>query len=222
MTAGAVVFDLDGTLIDSAPDIHAAVTGILSEEGQAPLPLATVRSFIGNGVPTLIDRVTKAAALDPARRADRIANFLARYEAASAVLTRPYPGVPEALTELRGAGLTLGLCTNKPVAATNGILAAFGLQGHFAAVIGGDSLPTTKPDPAGVHLCLSRMGCESAVYVGDSEVDCETAARAGLPFLLFTEGYRRTPTSGLPHAATFSDFHDLPGLVIRLLAAAEA
>lgn len=211
----AIIFDLDGTLIDSAPDIHAAVARTLADEGQPPLPYATIRGFIGNGVPVLIDRVMAARAepADPARRTELIARFLAHYEAASTDLTTVFPGVPAALQALADAGHPIGLCTNKPAGPARDILAAFGLLPFFAAILGGDSLPEKKPHPEPLRATLRALGAPAALYVGDSEVDAETAAGAGIPLLLFTMGYRKTPAADLPHRALFSDFALLPGLV---------
>ena len=216
----AIIFDLDGTLIDSAPDIHAAVARTLAEEGQPPPDFVTVRGFIGNGVPILIDRVM-AARQEPAdagRRADLIARFLRHYEAASADLTTVYPGVRDALTALRAAGHPIGLCTNKPQGAACDVLAAFDLLVFFEVIIGGDSLPERKPHPAPLMATLRALGQTRALFVGDSEVDAETAVAAKVPFLLYTEGYRKTPVDALAHRAAFADFRDLPGLVAHEVA----
>lgn len=211
----ALIFDLDGTLIDSAPDIHAAVNRTLAEEGQPPQSVQAVRGFIGNGVPALIDRVMAARGepADPARRSDLIARFLTHYEAASTDLTTPYPGVRSALQALADAGHPMGICTNKPADPARAILAALDLLRFFPVVIGGDSLPRRKPDPEPLRATLRALGAETAVYIGDSEVDAETAASAGIPLLLFTKGYRKTPVAELPHRAAFDDFITLPDLV---------
>ena len=213
----AIIFDLDGTLIDSAPDSPAAVARTLADEGQPPLGHVAVRGFIGNGVPVLIDRVMAARGepADPSRRADLITRFLAHYEAASTELTTLYPGVRAALRELADAGHPIGLCTNKPAGPARDILAAFDLLAIFGVVIGGDSLPEKKPHPEPLLATVRALGATSALYVGDSEVDAETAFRAQIPLLLFTEGYRKTPVADLPHRAVFSDFARLPGLILE-------
>ncbi|MDP4034447.1 MAG: phosphoglycolate phosphatase [Pseudorhodobacter sp.] len=214
-----VIFDLDGTLIDSAPDIHAASNRVLAAEGFAPLSLPQVRSFIGKGVPHLVARLLEASGEAPngPRHAAMVARFSASYESAVG-LTRPYPGVAAALDALAATGLRLGLCTNKPVAPARAVLRHLGLNHHFAALIGGDSLPQRKPDPAPLLAVLAALGGGAAVYVGDSEVDAATAAAARLPFALFTEGYRKTPVADLPHAAAFADFAALPGIIAKLAA----
>ncbi len=215
----SIIFDLDGTLIDSAPDIHAAVNRTLADEGAPALDFALVRSFIGNGVPVLIERVMAARgeSEDPARHAVLLGRFLAHYTRASADLTQMFDGVAEALSTLRGQGHALGICTNKPVAPTKVILQAFGLAKTFDVVIGGDSLPLRKPDPAPLRAAAQALGQGPALYVGDSEVDAETAVNAGMPLVLFTRGYRKAAVGDLPHARSFQDFSDLPGIVAALL-----
>lgn len=214
----AIIFDLDGTLIDSAPDIHAAVARTLADEGRPPLSPAQVKSFIGNGVPVLIDKVMVAIgeAADPDRRTALIDRFMLHYTAASSDLTTVYPGVDRALSALQSAGHPLGLCTNKPVDAARAILRAFDLEKYFQAVIGGDSLPQRKPHPAPLLATMEKLGSASALYVGDSEVDAQTAAAAGVPLILFTEGYRKTAVADLPHRVAYADFAALPAIVADL------
>lgn len=211
----ALIFDLDGTLVDSAPDIHAGIAHLLQEDGLAPLPFETVRGFIGGGVPILISRVMRASGLpeDPQQHAALCARFIARYEAEPGDLTRPYPGVEAALATL---DRPLALCTNKPEGPTHALLAQLGWTGRFSVIIGGDTLPVRKPDPAPLHAAIARLGGGSALFVGDSEVDAETAQRAAVPFLLFTQGYRKTPVADLPHRAAFNDWTAFPDLVRSL------
>ena len=211
--ARAVLFDLDGTLVDSAPDIHAGVSALLADEGLPPLPFDTVRGFIGGGVPVLITRVIHATGLPPEAHAALCARFIARYEEDPAGLTRPYDGVEAALDAL--ADLPLGLCTNKPEGPTRALLAQLGWTGRFAAIVGGDTLPMRKPDPAPLVEAQRRIGGGAVLFVGDSEVDAETAQAAGVPLLLFTRGYRSTPVAALPHAAAFDHWREMPAMVRR-------
>ncbi|GAB4533224.1 MAG: phosphoglycolate phosphatase [Roseibium sp.] len=212
-----LVFDLDGTLIDSAPDLHAAASRLLAREGLPPLSLETVRSFIGNGVPVLVERVMAATGLETSRRDPLVEAFLEDYSAHATDLTRPYSGVPETLRELQETGYLLGVLTNKPEAPARQILADLGLEDLFDAVVGGDSLGTRKPDPAGLRHLQTELGGGPVVFVGDSEVDAETAVRAGVPFALFSEGYRKRPVSELPHHVCFASFEGLPDLIDGLL-----
>jgi phosphoglycolate phosphatase len=218
----AIVFDLDGTLIDSAPDIRAAINRTLVDEGQAPLDLPEVISFIGHGLPNLVARAMGVRDIDAGEHARLTAVTLAHYNAASNDLTQPYPAVMAALGALRKAGHVLGLCTNKPEAPARKVLAQFGMAHLFDVVVGGDSLPTRKPDPAPLRHAFAAMdahgvqgerGAQSRLYIGDSEVDAETAQAAGIPFGFFTQGYCHIPHDAVPQAWRFDHFDALPGLV---------
>jgi len=209
----AVVFDLDGTLIDSLPDLHRAAAEMLTEAGRAPLDPGTIRSFIGNGTEVLVERVMGATGLPQAQHAQLLERFMAFYTSAPSALTRAYPGVRAALEALREAGIAMGVCTNKPEAPARTILDQLDLAQFFPVVIGGDSLPERKPDPAGLLAAFDALEAGDRWFVGDSEVDAETAERAGVPFLLFTEGYHRGPVAAMHHARRFEDFARLPGLI---------
>ncbi len=208
-----VVFDLDGTLIDSAPDIHAAANRLMAELSLPTFDLRTITSYVGNGIPKLVERCL-AATGDAGRAIEldhAIARFKSFYAEEPALRTRPYPGAVEALAALTDAGCRLGIVTNKSEDLSRAALADLGLAHHFEVVIGGDTLATKKPDPEGLVLAVDRLGGvpADALYVGDSEVDAETAARAGLRFALFTGGYRKSPVGELPHWYAFDDMRDL-------------
>jgi phosphoglycolate phosphatase len=214
VTGAAVIFDLDGTLIDSLPAIHAAALAVLAGLGLPPVSLPQVRSFVGRGVPHFLRQVLLASGeapdgqlLAPLERA-----FLATY-ATEPEGNTPYPGVAEALAALAGQGCRLAVCTNKPLRPAEAALRHVGLLERFEAVVAGDSLPTRKPDPAMLHAAHERLGGGPMLYVGDSEIDAETALAARAPFLLYTGGYRTTPVADLPHHAAFGDFALLPGIV---------
>lgn len=213
----AIVFDLDGTLIDSAPDIHAALNQVIEGAGTAGFDLPTVISFIGNGIPTLVERAMRARDLAMDRHAELTAKMVEVYSAASTVRTAAYPGLTGALAALRAQGAALGICTNKPEAPARDILRDLDLAPHFDVVVGGDTLSVKKPDPAPLEAAFAAMAPGPRLYVGDSETDAETARRAGVPFLLFTEGYRKSAPEALPHLARFDHFDALPELVTRAL-----
>lgn len=219
----SVIFDLDGTLIDSAPDIHATANRVMQARGHAAFTQAEVRGFVGRGAPNLVARLMDArgAPAEGPQYDAVLAEFLEVYESA-VTLTVLYPHALAALRELAAGGTQLGICTNKPLAPTLSVLRHFGIDGLFATVLGGDSLAVRKPDPAHLLAAVERMGGGPAVFVGDSEVDAETAERAGLPFLLFSEGYRKSPVAALPHSAAFADFRDLPRLVAEIRATVSA
>lgn len=212
-----IVFDLDGTLIDSAPDIHGIANALLAAEGLAPITLDEARDFIGNGASVFVAKMRAARGIPDSEHARLLADFVARYDDA-VTLTRPYPGVEAALAALAAAGHAMGVCTNKPIRPTRAVLAHLGLDRWFATVWGGDSLPVHKPDPAPLAAAFAALGSGAALYVGDSEVDAETARRAGVPFLLFEGGYRGCPVEDLPHQARFASFDALPDIVRGLCA----
>ncbi|MBC7739028.1 MAG: HAD-IA family hydrolase, partial [Candidatus Saccharibacteria bacterium] len=151
-------------------------------------------------------------------QASALAEFMSRYDDA-VTLTLLYPNVAETLDQLRLDGHLLALCTNKPMRPTLALLRHLNLGQHFTKILAGDSLPVHKPDPAPLLAAFDMEGTGPDLYVGDSEVDAETARRANVPLLLFTEGYRSTPIADLTHRAAFSAFSDLPGLVATFSAA---
>ncbi|MCI2399883.1 phosphoglycolate phosphatase [Aliiroseovarius subalbicans] len=204
-----IVFDLDGTLIDSAPDLQAATNRMLADQGCASLDLATITSFVGNGLPKLVERAMRASGLDMTEHPRLSALTLEYYNQDPATLSQLYPGLKALLTALKAAGHRLGVCTNKPFEPAVAILVEMGLEDHFDVVVGGDTLAVKKPDPQPLLHSLVKLGDGPALYVGDSEVDAETAARAGVDFALFTEGYRKTPIEDLPHAFAFDHFDKL-------------
>ncbi len=208
-----IIFDLDGTLIDSAPDIRAAANRMLADEGHAPLDLKTITSFIGNGIPKLVERAMRVRDIDAGEHARLTEAMLGYYDEDPATLTSLYPGLDRLLPALKADGHRLGICTNKPEAPTRAILDIFGITGLFDVVIGGDTLPVKKPDPAPLIAAFKALGDGQRLYVGDSEVDAECAARARAPFALFTEGYRKVPACDLTHAYAFASFADLAGII---------
>lgn len=208
-----ILFDLDGTLIDSVPDIHAAVNLMLAAAGYRGLDLPVVRGFIGEGTETLTRRVIAAVGADPARLETWHRSLLDHYTAEMLRRTRPYPGVAEALAALRAGGARLAVCTNKQEGPSRAILAATGLAPLFDAVVGGDTLPQRKPSPEPLLHANALLGGAPAVFVGDSEVDAAAAQAAGMPLFLFTQGYRKAPVDTLPHRAAFDRFAELPGLM---------
>jgi len=214
----SAIFDLDGTLVDSAPSVAAAVNAVLADEGVAGLSGATVRGMIGHGAVALIRSVADATGLgrDEALLHRLHDAFLVAYEDASH-LTRLNPGLPEALERMRADDWRLGLATNKSEGPTRSALRHVGLADCFQVVMTADTVTRLKPDPAPLWAVQEALGGYPAVYVGDSEVDATAAAAAALPFLLYTEGYRRAPVSALPHVASFSDFSELPQLAGDIL-----
>ncbi|WP_319533639.1 phosphoglycolate phosphatase [uncultured Cohaesibacter sp.] len=213
-----IVFDLDGTLIDSAQDILELANRVLAEDGKGPLSLKHVNDFMGHGTPSFVESMRQAVGLPDSEQERILARYRVLYDDA-VKLTDLYPGARDALGRLSAEGHVLGICTNKPTRPCMSVLRHLDLGSTFAEVICGDSLKVHKPDPAPLFATFNAMGEGEQIYVGDSEVDAETARRAGVPFLLFTEGYRKSPIEEIPNTATFSHFDELPGLVARTLAA---
>ncbi|MEX0308107.1 MAG: phosphoglycolate phosphatase [Ruegeria sp.] len=217
MTA-VVVFDLDGTLVDSLADIAAAANRMLHDQRVPALPDETIRRFVGNGLPKLVERVMDHCGLEPERHKELTQLTLAYYNAGACDRTIVYPGVFEALDELRKMGCVLGICTNKPEAPARHVLNELNLLSYFDTVFGGDTLDIRKPDPAHLHASFDALPAVGPrVFVGDSEVDAETAQRAQVPFLLFEKGYRKSPVSDMPHTTSYVDSAELPTLVRRIL-----
>jgi len=174
----ALIFDLDGTLIDSKQDLIHSVNAMLVETGRERLHEDTISGYIGHGAPKLVARALGNGAAE-AEREQALKFFLAHYEEHKLDSTRPYPGVREALEELRE--FPMAVLTNKPVRVSRRILEGLGLAKYFRAVYGGNSFETKKPDPLGARKILEELGATAGetMMVGDSEVDVQTARNAG-------------------------------------------
>ena len=212
------IFDLDGTLVDSAPDLAAALTRLMAARGLPGFARADVVPMIGDGAKVLVERAFAARGLSP--DAGALPDFLADYEANVAAATRPFPGIPEALDALAAAGWALAVCTNKPEGAARALLAEFGLARAFAAIVGGDSLPVRKPDPGHLLGTIAAVGGDAAraAMIGDHANDMLAAAAAGIPALFCSWGYGRAEmANGAPVAGRAAD---LPGMLAAMVPAA--
>lgn len=189
----AVLFDLDGTLVDSAPDIHAALNETLASYGEPPFTLEAVTRMVGRGVPVLIERAWEGLgkSIEPAERDRVVARFLAIYEPRATELTTLTAGASEASRALVDAGTPIGVVTNKPEAATREILSHFGLSELMQVVVGGDAGPAKKPEPGLLLLACERLGLavDQVVFVGDSENDVAAAKAAGMAVVVLRGGY---------------------------------
>lgn len=208
----AVLFDLDGTLVDSVPDLAAAANRLLAELGHAPLVEAEIAAMVGDGVAKLVERTLAARRAEAVALGPAVARFTELYQADATTRTRPYPGVPSVLAELAGAGAALAVCTNKPEQATRAVLDGLGLARFFAVVLGGDSLAARKPDPAPLLAALDRLGAApaAAAMVGDHRNDVLAAERAGVAAVFARYGYGLATLGALRPAATIDGFVELP------------
>jgi phosphoglycolate phosphatase len=191
--ARAVLLDLDGTLLDTAPDIAAAANAMLAEQGLAPLPAATVRDFIGSGIPKLVERCLQAAGLPLAcaRLEPALRSFGLHYQRLNGAASRPFPGVVAALEHLRAAKLKLACVTNKAAAFTLPLLQKSGLAPLLDAVVTADQVGRRKPDPEPcLHACHTLGAAPGeTTMVGDSANDAQAARAAGCRVLLVSYGY---------------------------------
>ena len=214
-----IVFDLDGTLIDSAPDIQFVASTVLRELGKEELTLEETRGFIGEGSAVFVQRMMAARGIaqTPHSYAQLHTNFLSLYECSvdRAVF---YPGVMDALTVLKAAGHRLGLCTNKPERPTRAVMRHMGLEPIFDTVMAGGMLDSRKPEPAMLLQAIQALGGAPALFVGDSEIDAQTARRAGVLFALYSGGYRKTPVSEMYKNWVFDDFSWLQCIVGEAMA----
>ena len=216
--AKTLVFDLDGTLVHSAPDLHAALNRTLAEAGRPAVTLEQVTRMIGDGVAMLVARGFEASggpAPDPDAALKRFREF---YDRDAATLTALYPGVLETLERLRDSGYRMAVCTNKPAEPARAVLDAFGLSGYFAVVTGGDTFPVRKPSPGHLlgTLKMLRADPENAVMIGDSPNDVQVALNAAVPVIAVAYGYRRIPAEDMGADLLIDTFDQVPDALERL------
>jgi len=213
----ALIFDLDGTLVDSAEDLRAALNQLLGGLDLRPIEANEIKGMIGDGVLKLVERALVAAHGDPQQKDALLPRFLEIYQANSANLTRCYPAVLETLDLLHSKGFRLAVVTNKPVLATNKILEALSLAEFFPVVVGGDSVQQRKPHPAPLLEAARRLGVEvsQSLMVGDNIHDVEAAHAAGMRCVAVSYGYHHRPPSEFNADHLIDHFGDLLPLVIN-------
>jgi phosphoglycolate phosphatase len=215
--AEAIIWDLDGTLVDSAPDLATALNTVLDMRGFANHSLETIRGMIGNGVPKLIERGFNAIGirLEPEQLEQLIPIFVKVYSECATEQTRPYPQIVETLEQLRAMNIPMGVCTNKPEALSRQILEGLGLSTYFSSVIGGDTTSTRKPDPQPLLRCLQELVTEpqAGMMIGDSTVDVDAARAAGVEVGVVPWGYRSIPVESLGADFILEDLTELPKLI---------
>jgi len=218
---GAVIaFDLDGTLVDTAPDLIGALNVLLAEEGLPAVPVAAARHLVGRGARVLIERAFAEAGrpLDADAVAPLMQRYIAIYLGRIAHESTPFEGVEPALDQLSAAGARLAVCTNKPAELTNALLEALKLAPRFAAVVGAQP-GLIKPDPRMLQLAIEQAGGQTsrALYVGDSMVDHATARAAQVPIVGVSFGYVETPLQPTDFDALIDRYDQLPDVAARLL-----
>lgn len=216
MSIQLVVFDLDGTLIDSRRDLADATNALVAELGGRPLTVDAVTAMVGEGAAVLVQRALSAAGLDP-QTPGALDRFLALYGERLTVHTRPYDGLIDALAALQSDGRALAVLTNKPGRPTREILARLELERFFSQVIGGDTAAGRKPDPTGLRTIVERANVipSAAVMVGDSPIDAETARRAGTLLCLARYGFGAPAGSLVPRDGEMAVDHpsELPDAI---------
>jgi phosphoglycolate phosphatase len=219
MTLDAIVFDLDGTLIDSVPDVRAAVNRVLGKLGRPLLTLEQIKGMIGEGAQAMLKQVMEqTGGYSDGMMEEYLPQFLATYKAHPADHTVVYPGVFDVLEQLKADGITLGVCTNKPSTTTLPAMEALGLEKYFKAIVCADMVEHRKPDGRHVLNALERMGArpDNAVMVGDSETDIAAAVDAGLPAVAVSYGYCHVPLDELPADILIDSIAELPDALAKI------
>lgn len=218
---GTIVFDLDGTLAETAPDIMATLNHLLVAEGLAALPLSAARSLVGAGARALLERGFKAAGqpLEPERLEALFQRFLIHYREHIADLSFLYPGVVDAMNALDQSGYRLAICTNKPEAHSLALLERLEVKSRFAFIAGRETFAFCKPDPRHLTETIRLAGGENAraLLVGDSRTDVDTAKAAGIPVIGVTFGYTDVPMAELKPDRVITHFDALPEAVRAIL-----
>jgi phosphoglycolate phosphatase len=221
LTGAVIAFDLDGTLVDSAPDLIGSLNVILHEKRLPALPLKQARPMVGRGARAMIEQGFAAAGepLDAAETPALVRRFIAVYRERIALESRPFEGVEAALTDLAGAGAGLCVCTNKFTDLSVALLDALDLSRHFAAVIGPDLAPAPKPDARHLIAAVEAAGgrIERALMVGDSAADVGAARAAGVPSIVVGFGYTEIAPAELGGDHLIEHFSELAPLAARLL-----
>lgn len=218
-----VVFDLDGTLVDTSPDLTASLNHALGVLGRAPVDAERVKEMVGHGAAKLLERGLAATGeVSPGLVETGMTPFMDYYAAHICDHSRPYAGIEAAMDALADAGVTLAVCTNKPVAMSRALVEALGWSARFAANLGGDSLDVRKPDPAHVLAAIEAAGGDvrSTVFVGDSIVDVTAAKAAGVPVIAVSFGFPDRPADTLGADAVIDSYAELIPAIEKLGASA--
>ncbi len=224
MSAATLVFDLDGTLIDTAPDLIDTLNVLFAREGLPPVPYDVARNLIGGGARAMITRGIEAEgrSIDTAKLERMFGEFIAHYAEHIADRSRPFPGVADALDELAAAGFRFAICTNKLERLSLRLLDALKLTHRFAAICGQDTFGVQKPDPEVLRRTIAAAGGspQRAVMIGDSATDIRTARAAGVPVIAVDFGYSEEPIAAFAPDRVISHFAQLPDAIAAIAFAA--
>lgn len=226
MNTSTIIFDLDGTLVDTAPDLVRTLNHILTSEGYPALSREQVLTCVGHGARHMLNRgfETVGIALSEGELDGHMETFMSHYGANIAVESRPFPGVESAITMLRDRGARLGICTNKPETLSRKLLDELALSHHFEAIAGGDTFAVRKPDPGHLTGTIKRAGGapSRAIMVGDSETDIRTAQAASIPVIAVNFGYTDKPVESFHPDIVIGHYDELVGEIDSLLARMDA
>jgi phosphoglycolate phosphatase len=214
----ALIFDLDGTLVDTAPDLLGATNAVLTAVGRAAIDPASLRHMVGFGAASLITQAMAATgpAVAEGELPGLVAIFIAHYRDHIADFSRPFAGVEKTLKALKEDGARLAVLTNKPAELTAPLLDKLGMTGLFLAIYGAGRMSYTKPDPRIFHDVVADCGGGPAVMIGDSITDLATAQAAGAPCILMSYGYTPVPARELGADIVLDDFTELPAALKKL------
>jgi phosphoglycolate phosphatase len=221
MTRTALIFDLDGTLVDTAPDLLGAMNAVLVKAGRAKLDPAALRHMVGFGARALITQAFEAtgAPVEASALPGLVDDFVIHYRDHLSDGSVPFPGVVETLATLRDGGAKLGVLTNKPQELVAPLLRALDLEKYFTAIHGAGRYSYVKPDPRVFHHVVEELTGDAnapALMIGDSKTDVATARAANVPVIILSYGYTPEPAETLGADAVTGDFRDIPALVKRL------
>ena len=213
-----LVFDLDGTLVDTAPDLIAATNHVLEHVGLPRVDAQSLRPYIGHGARVMIERATAIAKLSEAEHERLLERFLDYYGAHIAVDSRPFEGAVDALERFKAAGAKLAVCTNKREGMSRLLLDTLDLSRFFAAVAGRDTLPNSKPHPGHLLGTIALAGGDAAraIMIGDSNVDIATAKAARVPVIAVSFGYSDTPVEDFAPDAVIDHYRELAPAIAAL------
>jgi phosphoglycolate phosphatase len=218
----ALIFDLDGTLVDTAPDLLGALNAVLLQEGRRKVDLADLRHLVGHGARAMLaEAMIRTGEPAPAERLPGLVDaFIAHYRDHIADESRPFPGVEQTLVRFAAQGARMGVLTNKPQELAVPLLDKLDLTKFFGAIHGAGRFSYNKPDARVFHHVVDELGGarSGAIMIGDSTTDVATARAAGVPVVLLSYGYTPEPVETLGADAVTDSFADLPGTIARIFA----